>query len=60
MWHLPWLDQEYLNRIRHIFPKLRGVERVDDHRAPNGIIHVIRKGPRCPGALFKYGSHTTH
>ena len=46
MSHLFWLDQEHLKRIQHLFPKPRGVERVDDRRVLSGIIHVIRNGLR--------------
>jgi len=30
MSHLFWLYEEHLRRIRHIFPKPRGVKRADD------------------------------
>lgn len=32
MSHLIWLQEAHLKRIQHLFPKLRGVERVDDRR----------------------------
>jgi len=59
MSHLFWLDQERLNRIEHIFPKPRGVARVDDRRVLSGIIHVIRIGLRWRDAPPDYGPHKT-
>lgn len=53
MSHLFWLDQERLNRIKHIFPKPRGVARVDDYRVLSGIIHVIRNGLPRPDRQAK-------
>jgi transposase len=49
MSHLFWLDEEHLRRIRHRFPKPRGVKRADDRRVLSGIIHVIRKWPTMAG-----------
>lgn len=46
MSHLFWLDQEHLNRIKHMFPKPRSVARSDDRMVLSGIIHVIRNGLR--------------
>ena len=59
MSHLFWLDQERLNRIKHIFPKPRGVARVDDRRVLSGIIHVIRNGLRWRDAPSDFGPHKT-
>ncbi|MFY9210831.1 MAG: IS5 family transposase [Aestuariivita sp.] len=59
MSHLFWLDQERLNRIKHILPKPRGVARVDDRRVLSGIIHVIRNGLRWRDAPSDYGPHKT-
>lgn len=59
MSHLFWLDQERLNCIKHIFPKPRGVARVDDRRVLSGIIHVIRNGLRWRDAPSDYGPHKT-
>ncbi len=59
MSHLFWLDQEHLKRIQHLFPKPRGVERVDDRRVLSGIIHVIRNGLRWCDAPPDYGPHKT-
>ncbi len=44
MSHLFWLDHERLNRIKHMFPKPRGVARADDRKVLSGIIDVIRNG----------------
>ncbi|WP_376744337.1 transposase [Marimonas arenosa] len=46
MSHLFWLDQEHINRLKHLFPKPRGVARSDDRKVLSGIIHVIRNGLR--------------
>jgi len=59
MSHLFWLDQERLNRIKHMFPKLRGVARADDRKVLSGIIHVIRNGLRWRDAPSDYGPHKT-
>ena len=42
MSHLSWFDQKHLKRIQNMFPKSRGVGRVDDRRVSGGIIRVIR------------------
>lgn len=57
--HLFWLDQESFKRIKHIFPKPRGIARVDDRRVLSGIIHVIRNGLRWRDAPLDYGPHMT-
>lgn len=44
MSHPCWLKHGRLKRIQHLFPKLRGVGRVDDRRVLIGIILVIRNG----------------
>ena len=59
MSHLFWLDQERLNRIKHMFPKPRSVARVDDRRVLSGIIHVIRICLRWRDAPSDYGPHKT-
>ena len=59
MSHLFWLDQERLNRIKHMFPKPRGVARADDRKVLSGIIHVIRNGLRWRDAPSDYGPHKT-
>jgi transposase len=59
MSHLFWLKHEHLKRIQHLFPKPRGVARVDDRRVLSGIIHVIRNGLRWRDAPSDYGPHKT-
>ncbi len=59
MSHLIWLDQEHINRIQHLFPKPRGVARVDDRKVLSGIIHVIRNGLRWRDAPPEYGPSKT-
>lgn len=59
MSHLFWLDHEHLKRIQHMFPKPRGVARVDDRKVLSGIIHVIRNGLRWRDAPPEYGPHKT-
>jgi transposase len=59
MSHLYWLDPKHLKRIQHLFPKPRGVARVDDRKVLSGIIHVIRNGLRWRDAPPEYGSHKT-
>ena len=59
MSHLFWLDQEHLKRIQHLFPKPRGVARIDDRKVLSGIIHVIRNGLRWRDVPSEYGPHKT-
>ena len=59
MSHLFWLDREHLTRIKHMFPKPRGVARSDDRMVLSGIIHVIRNGLRWRDAPAEYGPHKT-
>lgn len=59
MSHLFWLDQEHLNRIKHMLPKPRGVARSDGRMVLSGIIHVIRNGLRWRDAPAEYGPHKT-
>ena len=40
------LSVEQVDGIRPLFPKERGVKRVDDRKVLSGIIHVIQKGLR--------------
>ena len=44
-----------IERTRPFFPLLHGVPRVDDRRATNGIIHVLKLWVAvagCPGVLW--------
>ena len=59
MSHLFWRDREHLARIKHMFPKPRGVARSDDRTVLSGIIHVIRNGLRWRDAPAEYGPHKT-
>lgn len=57
--HLLRLNQEYVNRIKHMFPKPRGVARSDGRTVLSGVIHVIRNGPRWRDAPAEYGLYKT-
>ncbi|WP_419913486.1 transposase [Hoeflea sp.] len=57
MSHLFWLDQEHLNRIKHMFPKPRGVARSNDLTVLSSIIHLIRNGLRWRDVPTEYGPH---
>jgi len=59
MSHPFWLDEERLNRIRHMFQRPRGVARSEDRKVLSGIIHVIRNGLRWRDAPAEYGPHKT-
>ena len=51
------LRQEQVDRIRPLFPKERGVKRVDDRKVLSGIISVIQKGLRWVDAPAAYDPH---
>ena len=53
------LSQEQVARICPLFPKERGVKRVDDRKVLSGVIHVIQKGRRWVDAPAADGPHTT-
>ncbi len=59
MAQLFWLSTEQVDRIRPLFPKERGVKRVDDRKVLSGIIHVIQKRLRWVDAPAAYGPHKT-
>jgi len=52
---MPLLSQSQMRRLLPLFPRSRGLRRVDDRRVISGIIYVIRHGlqwkdaPRCYG-----------
>ena len=49
------LGAEQVDRIRPLFPKDRGVKRVDDRKVLSGSIPVLQKGLRwggCPGGRW--------
>ncbi len=59
MSHLFWLEHVHVKLIQHLFPKPRGVARVDDRKVLSGIIHVIRNGLRWRDAPPEDGSNKT-
>src|SRR3981189_2254108 len=48
-----------LKRLEPLFPRTRGVPRVNDRRVVSGIVHVIRNGLRWRDAPAVYGPHKT-
>ena len=52
------LSQEQVARICPLFPKERGVKRVDDRKVLSGIIHGTRRGLRRVDAPAADGLHT--
>ncbi len=53
------LRQEQVDRIRPLFPKERGVKRVEDRKVLSGIAPVIQKGLRWVDAPAADGPHKT-
>ena len=53
------LRQGQVDRIRPLFPKERGVKRVDDRKVLSGIILAIQKGLRWGDAPAADDSHKT-
>ena len=53
------LSAEQVDGIRPLFPKERGVKRVEDRKVLSGIIPVIQKGLRWVDAPAAYGPHKT-
>ncbi len=53
------LSAEQVARIRPLFPKERGVKRVDDRKVLRGIIPVTRSGLRWVDAPAADGPHKT-
>ncbi len=49
------LSAKQVDGIRPLFPKERGVRRVDDRKVLRGIIPVIQKGLRWVDAPAAYG-----
>lgn len=39
-----WLSEAQVDRLRPLFPTLRGKPRVDGRRVPSGIIFIQRNG----------------
>jgi len=59
MSHLYWLNQAQIDRIKHCFPKERGLRRGDGRRVLSGIVHAIKNGLRWCDAPSDYGPHKT-
>ncbi len=53
------LSAEQVDGIRPLFPKERGVKRVEDRKVSSGIIPVIQKGRRWVDGLAADGPHKT-
>ncbi len=53
------LSVEQVDGICPLFPKERGVKRVDDRKVLSGIIPVIQKGLLWVDAPAAYGPHKT-
>ena len=54
-----WLTKAQLRRIEPLFPRKRGILRVDDRRVVSVIIYVIRNGLRLRDAPAVYGPRKT-
>src|SRR5579883_807596 len=59
MSELPLLSQAQMRRLLPLFPRLRGLRRVDDRRVISGIIYVIRHGLQWKDAPGFYGPSKT-
>ena len=55
----PFLSQAQMRRLIPLFPRSRGLRRVDDRRVISGIIYVIRHGLQWKDAPAAYGPHKT-
>ncbi len=53
------LSAEQVDGIRPLFPKERGVKRVEDRKVLSGIIPVMQKGRRWVDAPAVYGMAPT-
>ncbi len=53
------LSAEQVDGIRRLFPKERGVKRVEDRKVLSGIIPVIQKGLRWVDASAADSPHKT-
>lgn len=56
---LPLLSVAQMRRLAPLFPRSRGLPRVDDRRVISGIIYVIRHGLQWKDAPRGYGPHKT-
>jgi putative transposase len=55
----PFLSQAQMRRLIPLFPRSRGLRRVDDRRVISGIIYVIRHGLQWKDAPSVYGPPKT-
>ena len=53
------LSRVQMRRIEPLFPRSRGLPRVDDRRVVSGIVYVIRNGLQWKDAPRGYGPHKT-
>jgi transposase len=53
------LSRAQMRRIKPLFPKPRGLPRVNDRRVISGIVYVIRNGLQWKDAPRAYGPHKT-
>ena len=56
---LPLLSAAQMRRLAPLFPRSRGLRRVDDRRVISGIVYVIRHGLQWKDAPRGYGPHKT-
>jgi|SRR5579871_872279 len=56
---LPLLSTAQMRRLAPLFPRSRGLRRVDDRRVISGIIYVIRHGLQWKDAPLGYGPPKT-
>ena len=53
------LSAPQMRRLAPLFPRSRGLRRVDDRRVISGIVYVIRHGLRWKDAPHGYGPYKT-
>ena len=53
------LSRAQMRCIKPLFPKPRGLPRVNDRRVISGILHVLRSGCRWKDCPPEYGPYTT-
>lgn len=56
---VPLLSRAQMCRLEPLFPRARGLPRVDDRRVISGIVYVIRNGLQWKDAPLAYGPHKT-
>ena len=56
---VPLLSRAQMRRLEPLFPRARGLPRVDDRRVISGIVYVIRNGLQWKDAPPGYGPHKT-